>query len=115
MERAYDLKMFFTMLAENLPVLLVCLVACVVIPIRWRDGSKGSLWAALGFGLALILCFVIPFTYTALHQWAFQSGQYQSRMWVFTAYAIVTSVLRAIIYLCLLVAVFAGRPKTGAG
>jgi len=111
MERAYDLKMFFSMVAENVPVLLVCVVAVVVILSRWRDGSSGSLWAAMGFGLALILCFALPLAYTLLERWVLESGQSQGRMWVFTAYSVVTSVLRAIIYACLLIATFAGRPK----
>jgi hypothetical protein len=111
MNDADQLKMFVSEVAESAPVLLVCVVAFIVILSRWRVGSTGSVWAALGFGVVLILCFVIPFAYIMVQQWALQGGQLQSREWVFTAFSVVVSVLRAIVYALLLVAIFAGRPK----
>ena len=111
MNDADQLKMFLSQVAESAPVLLVCVVAFIVILIRWRVGSTGSVWAALGFGLVLILCFVVPFAYTTLQQWALHDRQFQSREWVFTAFGVVVSVLRAIVYTLFLVAIFAGRPK----
>ena len=95
----------------NVPTLLVCLVTGVVILGRWREGSNASLWAALGFGLVLVLCFVMPLAQTMIQQWVLEEGQRASRMWAFTAFGIVGSVLRAVIYALLLAAIYAGRPK----
>jgi hypothetical protein len=111
MNDADRLKMFVSQVAENAPVLLVCVVAFIVILSRWRFGSSGSVWAALGFGLVLILCFVLPLAYMMIQQWALQGGQLQSREWVFSAFSVVVSVLRAIVYSLLLIAVYAGRPR----
>lgn len=111
MENTNDqLRIFLSMFAVNLPTLLVCAVACVMIVGRWRQGSGHLFWAILGFGLALLLCFVVPAIQTVLQQWVFQSGERMSRAWVFSAFGIVVSVLHAAIYGCLLAAIFAGRP-----
>jgi uncharacterized membrane protein len=105
-------KMFLSMFATRLPTLIVCLEAGVVILTKRRLASKGSLWALLGFGLALILCFAMPIGQTLLQHWVFQSGERESRMWAFSAFTIVGSVLHAVVYAFLLVAVFAGRSKS---
>jgi CDP-diglyceride synthetase len=109
-----QLKIFLTSLAMNVPTLLVCLVAGVVILGRWREGASASFLALLGFGLVLVLCFVLPLGQTMIQQWVFENGQRASRMWAFTAFGIVGSVLRAVSYALLLAAIYAGRPKTGA-
>jgi hypothetical protein len=111
MERSYDVKMFLSLFAVNVPTLLVCLVAGVVIMGRWRYAQSAAFWAALGFGLVLILCFVMPFGQMMLQRWVFEGGQRQTRMWAFTAFGIVGSVLHAVIYALLLAAIYAGRPK----
>jgi hypothetical protein len=105
-----QLKVFLSMFAVNLPTLLICVVACIMIVGRWRKGSAHLFWGILGFGLALILCFVIPAIQTLLQQWLIQSGGGMSRAWVFTAFGFVASILHAAIYGCLLAAIFAGRP-----
>lgn len=111
MENTNDqLRIFLSMFAVNLPTLLVCAVACLMIVGRWRQGSGHLFWGILGFGLALLLCFVIPAIQTVLQQWVFQSGERMSRAWIFSAFGIIASVLHAAIYGCLLAAVFAGRP-----
>src|SRR6266404_179321 len=107
-----QLKIFLSLFAVNVPTLIVCLVAGVVILGRWRDAPNASLWALLGFGLVLILCFVMPLGQTMLQRWVFEPGQRETRMWAFTAFAVAGSVLHAIIYILLLLAIFAGRPKT---
>jgi len=107
-----QLKLFLTSLATNVPTLLVCLVAGVVILGRWREGSSASVWAALGFGLVLVLCFVMPLAQTIIQQWVLEDGQRASRMWAFTAFGILGSALHAIIYALLLAAIYAGRSKT---
>lgn len=106
-----QIKQFLSMFVMHLPTLIVCVVAAVVILTKWRQASPGSLWAMLGFGLALILCFAMPVGQTLLQHWALQSGNQESRIWAYGAFSIVCSVLHAVIYALLLVAVFAGRSK----
>jgi hypothetical protein len=84
-------------------------VACVVIVAKWREARSGAPWALLGFGLALILCFVMPVGQTMIQHWVLQEGDRASRMWAFSAFGMLGSVLQAIIYVFLLVAIFAGR------
>lgn len=111
MEHTDQLRIFLSMLAVNVPILLVCFVAGVVVLGRWRDASNASLWALLGFGLLLVLCFVMPLAQTMLQQWVMGHGERASRMWAFTAFGIASSILHAIIYALLLGAIYAGRPR----
>ncbi len=104
-------QLFLSMFATQLPTLFVCLVAGLVIVSRWKSASSASLWALLGFGLALILCFALPLGQTLLQQWVLKDGQPQGRMWAFTTFAVVGSVLHAGVYALLLVGVFAGRKE----
>jgi hypothetical protein len=100
------------LLAVQVPILLVCIVGIVVILGRWNEGSSGSIWALFGFGISLILCFAIPFGQTITQQLMVRSGvQAKDFAWAFTALALLWSVLRAVSYILLLVAVFAGRPN----
>jgi hypothetical protein len=114
MSNTDQLKLFLSMFVMNLPTVIVCVAAGVVLVMNWRQGSTGSLWALLGFGLLLVLCFVIPIGQTMLQQWVFQSGQRATRMWAFSTFAVINSVLHAVVYAFLLVAVFAGRSKPDA-
>ncbi len=74
-------------------------------------GSECVVFAALGFGLVLVLCIVLPLGQTIIQQWVFETGQREARMWEFTAFGIVGSVLRAVSYALLLAAIYAGRRK----
>lgn len=112
MNNADEIKTFLSTFAVYLPRVIICLVAVVVILAKWREARSGAIWALLGFGLALILCFVMPLGQTMLQHWALQSEDRASRMWAFSAFGMIGSVLQAVIYLLLLVAIFAGRPKT---
>ena len=96
-------------LAIQLPILLVCLLAGVVVLAKWRHGSRGSIWALFGFGLALFLCFAIPIAQPVVRSWVMQGGDAARLGATFTGLAVLWSVLRAITYGLLLVAVFAGR------
>ena len=98
------------MFAIQLPTLLVCFVAGVVILARWKEGSKGSLWALLGFGLAAVLCFAVPVAQTAVQDWVRHSGHTTIEgASVMAGISMVWAVLRAVTYALLLMAVFAGR------
>ena len=103
-------KMLLSMFATQLPTLLVCFVAGVVILGKWKEGSSGSKWALMGFGLTLILCFAIPIGQTAVRTWAIRSGVAMAeRTSVLAGLGFLWSVLRAVTYALLLAAVFAGR------
>ena len=105
-----QIKVLASMLAIQLPTLLVCFVAGVVILGRWKEASKGAMWALLGFGLATILCFAIPVSQAGVQEWMKQSDWTTvDRASVFAGLGFLWSVLRAVTYALLLVAVFAGR------
>jgi hypothetical protein len=106
-----QIKLLFSMFAIQLPTLLVCFVAGVVVILgRWKQGSKGSMWALLGFGLAAVLCFAVPVAQTAVQDWVRHSGRTTvESASVMAGISIVWSVLRAVTYALLLIAVFAGR------
>jgi hypothetical protein len=110
MNNTDQIKLLLSMFAIQLPVLLVSFVAGVVILGRWRQGSKGSLWALLGFGLATVLCFAVPVAQTAVQDWVRQGGHSTVEgASVMAGISLVWSVLRAVSYALLLIAVFAGR------
>jgi hypothetical protein len=68
------------------------------------------MWALLGFGLTTILCFAIPVAQAGVQEWMKQSGwPMAERTSVFAGLGFLWSVLRAVTYALLLVAVFAGR------
>jgi hypothetical protein len=114
MNNTDEVKTFVSLFAVYLPRLIICVLACIVILAKWRDAPRGALWALLGFGLALILCFVMPVGQSLVQHWVFQSGDRESRMWAYSAFGMLGSILQAVIYVFLLVAVFAGRSKTNA-
>jgi hypothetical protein len=110
MNNADQIKLSLSMFAIQLPTLLVCFVAGVVILAKWKQGSKGSMWALLGFGLAAVLCFAVPVAQIAMQQWVRHSGHTTiESTWVMAGVSFVWSVLRAVTYALLLIAVFAGR------
>ena len=112
MNNADQLRLLLSTFAIQLPTLVVCLVAVVVILGKWKEGSKGSLWALLGFGLAAVLCFVVPLAQTAVQYWLNHSGHTTiESASVIGGISIVWTVLRAVSYALLLIAVFAGRPR----
>ena len=110
MNNTDQIKLLLSMFAIQLPTLLVCFVAGVLILGRWKQGSKGSMWALLGFGLAAVLCFAVPVAQTAVQDWVRHSGYTTlESASVMAGISIVWSVLRAVSYALLLIAVFAGR------
>jgi hypothetical protein len=110
MNNTDQIKLLLSMFAIQLPTLIVCFVAGVVILGRWKQGSKGSMWALLGFGLAAVLCFAVPVAQTAVQDWVRHSGYTTlESASVMAGISFVWSVLRAVSYALLLIAVFAGR------
>lgn len=105
-----QIKLLFSMFAIELPILLVCFVACVVILARWNEASRGAMWALLGFGLTTILCIAIPVSQAGVQELMKQgSWTAAERASVFAGLGFLWSVLRAVTYALLLAAVFAGR------
>ena len=96
-------------LAVQIPVLLVCLVALVVIFIRRGDSRSASVWALAGFALVLLVCFGSAVAQPLVRNWAMRNGGTSGVAAAFTGMAIFWSALRAISYGLLLSAVFAGR------
>ncbi|HEY7001273.1 MAG TPA: hypothetical protein VH330_05995 [Candidatus Udaeobacter sp.] len=113
MNNTDQIELALSMFAIQLPTLLVCFVAGVVILGRWKQGSKGSIWALLGFGLAAVLCLAVPVAQTALQQWVRHAGHTSvENASIMAGVSFVWSVLRAVTYALLLIAVFAGRSSS---
>jgi len=98
------------MFTIQLPTLLVCFMAIVVILGRSNESSGGSMWALLGFGLAAVLCFAVPVAQIVVQDWVSRSGHTTIEgASVMAGISMVWSVLRAVTYALLLMAVLAGR------
>ena len=110
-----QVSMLLSTLAIQLPTLIVCLIGFVVVLIRWQEAPRAALWALLGFGLALMLCIVVPVVQTSVQRWVMASGDVARRAPIFGGLSILWSVLRATTYALLLAAVFAGRSPSRAG
>ncbi len=106
-----DTKIFSELLggiAVQLPVLLVCLVGIMVALISWRRAPAASLWTLLAFGLALLLCILIPISQQTMLRMMTESSL-DTRVTANIALGVVWSIVRAISYILLLVGVYAGR------
>ena len=110
-----EIRMLASLFAVQIPVLVICFVACVVILARWKEAPKAALWALLGFGLATLLGFVVPATQTGLQTWIRQSGHTAEGIQAMAGLGFLWSVLRAISYLLLLTAIFSGRSTVAVG
>lgn len=106
--------MFFSLLMVNLPTLIVCVIALAVILVNWKRAPRAAVWAAMGFGLTLVICLAMPALHALLQRWVFQGSDQAGRVWTFTALSLAWSALHAGSYALLLVAVFSGRPKPEA-
>jgi hypothetical protein len=102
-------QMFLSMMTAQVPLVIASLLGLVVVLTRWRQASRGAVWAVLGFGLSLVLCFAIPLLQAALQQWMMHA-EMSSRAGFYTASSLLWTTLRAGTYVLLLVAIFAGRP-----
>ena len=110
MNNTDQIKVLLSMFAIQLPTLLVCFMAIVVILGRSNESSGGSMWALLGFGLAAVLCFAVPVAQIVVQDWVSHSGHTTIEgASVMAGISMVWSVLRAVTYALLLMAVFAGR------
>lgn len=105
-----------SMFVGQLPILIVSVLGCVVVGARRNELMGAAAWALMGFGLSLILCVLIPVAQILVQNWVIGSGQSMAqRASVFTVLALFWSILRAVSYGFLLMAIVAGRTATGRG
>lgn len=102
---------FFNSFLSQIPVFLAALAGLVFVLVKWRQGSRGSMWALMGFGLALALTFLVPLGNVVVQTLAVRNAVSSRDMAsTYTTLGTVWGLLRATSYVFLLIAVFAGRP-----
>jgi len=106
------IRMFVPLLVAQLPTLLVCLAAFIVIPLRWKRAPGSSLWALLGFGLLALLCIGGPLVVVKIRLYEMVPGTELARMAWLGWWGICKAVLEGVAYAFLLVAAFSGRSKS---
>ena len=101
-------------LLGNLPFLLACSGALVVVLSQGQRVRGAVPWALSGFGLSLVLGIVMPITYAFLPSYLTTSRAMSPKEvgTVLSFIALVSSLLHALSVVFLLVAVLAGRPRT---
>jgi len=106
---------FLQGVAIQLPVLIVALIGAFVTISRWNDAPSSGVWSLLGFGIAALLCILVPAGQLGVRYWMGQnSGHVSDLKLVYMALAILWSILRTASYACLLGAIFAGRPQSAS-
>ncbi|MEQ1859336.1 MAG: hypothetical protein ABMA13_05325 [Chthoniobacteraceae bacterium] len=100
-------------LVVQLPVVLVCIAGLVVAVVKWRESGGAAKWALLGFGAVLFLSFAMPVVYSMINQSKIAGTDIAQIRAFHMRLNVLWSVLRAVSYGLLLVAIFAGR-RTGA-
>lgn len=98
--------------ALHIPTLLVCIVACILTATKWKQAPDAAMWASFGFGLAILLCVTTPVGHWLIQRWILEGVNSASRVWAFTVFGFFNAVLHAVVYIFLLVAVYANRPRS---
>jgi hypothetical protein len=94
----------------HLPVLLISLAAIVIAIVRWRQAPQACLFCLLGFGLVFCLSTVMPFLqYFLIMGPGRQAADVRNAM--MSVFSVTWSLLVAVAYVLLAVAIFAGRSK----
>ena len=108
---------FYSILLQNiivqLPVIIVALVACIVTVMNWHQSPSASRFSLIGFGLMLVLCFIIPIAQSFV-QWKLMpiGGPAPANIrYIFTGLGFLWAILRAVSYGFLLAAVYTGRSE----
>ena len=103
---------FFRNLSYNLPILLICLAAVVIVLAKRRQLSRAFLWSLAGFGLAAFVYLLNPLVWAYFSLWVNSNpyhhlqGYYRMCLWI------LSSILMAASYALLLIAVCASRSQT---
>ncbi len=105
------IRMFLSMFAVSIPTLLVSVIGCAVVISNWRRLTSAAVWALLGFGIALLLCFVVPIAQTLIQTWVRQGGEPASRASMLGGLSFLWSMLRAVTYVFLILGVVMGRSR----
>ena len=115
MNYADILTLWLTQLFAQLPEIMLCLGLCVWVLVRWRQASSGAVWALLGFGLLLLLTLLGPSIHVAQQRWIIEDAMPAKEVGaMLTVFAAIWSTLRAIAYVFLAVAIYAGRSPAPA-
>ena len=105
-----QLTVLLSLFVAQLPVLIISLLGCVVIVARKNELSGAASWALMGFGLSIMLCILIPAAQAIVQKWVMEGGtSVAQRASIFTVLGVVWSILRAVSYGLLLMAILAGR------
>jgi len=105
-----QLTALVSMFVGQLPVLIISLLGCVVIMARKNELGAAWSWAMMGFGLSILLCVLIPLAQTFIQRWVLEGGSsVAQRASVFTVVGLVWSILRAVSYGLLLMALVAAK------
>jgi hypothetical protein len=111
-----QLTLLFSMFAYELPMLLVCVIAIGLLLTRRQQRSPALPWALMGFGLALFLCFALPIGQWAMQNWIMSSGAAaSSRASVYGVVSIFWSILHALSYGLLAIAILVGSSQRHSG
>src|SRR3954466_4986416 len=95
----------------QLPVFIACVAGLIITVTSWRKSPSASLWAMLGFALALALCILVPVGQQIVFQLV--QGEAIARAKMNSVLNLFWSMLRAASYVLLLIAVYAGRREQG--
>jgi hypothetical protein len=109
MSPSSQLQVFLTSFLTQIPTLVVCAVAFIMLLARGKESCPGRSWALLGFGLALGLSVVVPLVQNAVQFSSHPGGDLVSRAWVFTGLSLFWSLVRAVSYACLLAGLLTRR------
>jgi hypothetical protein len=110
-----QLTQLVSVFVGQLPVLIISLLGCVVIMARKNELGAAWSWALMGFGLSILLCVLIPLGQTLVQKWALDGGvSMTQRASVYTMLALVWSILRAVSFGLLLMAIVTGRGQRSA-
>ena len=103
--------MYLSMFVSQLPVAIVSLIGAGLVMTRWKTRSRGLGWALGGFGLSFILCLVSPLSQVFFFRGMLSAGSGGSAEYtsIMTIMALFWSVLRALSYAMLAMAVFIGH------
>ncbi len=97
------------LLLYQLPAVLMCLAACIVLLSKWQSDSAPFRWALVGFGILMLIGLVIPTTQVFLQHWLRESGNAGNARLVYGISGGIWSILRAAAYGFLLAAVLSSR------
>ena len=104
------LILWFVKVLEQLPGLIVALVACAVVLFKRKQAGSGAVWALVGFGLAVLLGTLIPGAQILRQQALLQNHIPLAEVGAAGfRFEMGWNGLQAVVYVLLLVAVFAGR------